>query len=374
MLLLGFTLGWLSLLFVLARLGDSRPAWRRFSEHPLVYVMSLGVYATSWTFFGAVGFARTHGVSFIAVSLGPTLACLLIPAVFLPLLQLVRRHQLATVADLFAFRYRSQALGVAVTIAMLLGVLPYLAVQVRAVAATAVTLAPGLDGRVVGFAFCAVMLVFATLFGARHATTRERHPGLVMAIAFESLFKTLALLAAGLVAWSLDVEPSPERVDAFLAPARDGGFGSVLLLSIAATFLLPRQFHMAFAEAPEGERGVRALTAATWGFPLLLLVLNLPIPLVLWAGEALAPQGNGDLYVLLVAAKVPWLAPLVWLGGVSASSAMVIVASLALSSMSLTHLVLPWRGGPRGDVYTSLVLRRRVVMALLLFATYLVFL
>ncbi len=374
MLLLAFTLGWLSLLFALARLADSRPSWQRLSEHPLVYAMSLGVYASSWTFFGAVGFARTQGVSFIAVSLGPTLACLLIPAVFLPLLRLVRRHQLATTADLFAFRYRSQALGVAVTVAMLLGVLPYLAVQVRAVATTAVALVPGLDPHVVGFSFCAVMLVFATLFGARHATTRERHPGLVMAIAFESAFKTLALLAVGVVAFQLDVTPTPARVEAFLEPARTGGFTSVLLLSVGATFLLPRQFHMAFTEAPEGERGERALRRATWAFPLLLLVMNLPIPLVLWAGEALAPQADGDLYVLLVAEKVPWLAPVVWLGGVSASSAMVIVASLALSSMSLTHLVLPWRRADDPDVYGTLVRQRRVVVGLLLLATFVVFL
>ncbi len=374
MSLLLFTLGWLSLLFALARLAESRPSWTRFSQHPAVYAMSLGVYATSWTFFGAVGFARTQGISFIAVSLGPTLACLLIPSVFLPILRLVRRHQLATVADLFAFRYRSQALGVAVTLAMLVGVLPYLAVQVRAVASTAVALVPGLDPHFIGFAFCGVMLVFATLFGARHATTRERHPGLVMAIAFESAFKTLALLAVGVVAWTLNISPSPGRVEAFLEPARTGGFGSVLLISIAATFLLPRQFHMAFTEAPEGEQGERALKTATWGFPLLLLVMNLPIPFVLWAGEALAPQANGDLYVLLVAERVPWLAPLVWLGGVSASSAMVIVASIALSSMSLTHLVLPWRRANGGDVYGTLVRQRRVVVGLLLLATFVVFL
>ncbi len=132
MALLAFTLGWLLLLFAIARAAESKPAWTRLSEHPLIYAMSLGVYATSWTFFGAVGFARTHGVTFIAVCLGPTLAGLLVPSVFLPLLRLVRRHQLATVADLFAFRYRSQALGATVTLAMLFGVLPYLAVQVRA--------------------------------------------------------------------------------------------------------------------------------------------------------------------------------------------------------------------------------------------------
>jgi signal transduction histidine kinase len=376
MALLAFTLGWLLLLFVIARAAESRPAWTRLSEHPLIYAMSLGVYATSWTFFGAVGFARTHGVTFIAVCLGPTLACLLVPSVFLPLLRLVRRHQLATVADLFAFRYRSQPLGAAVTLAMLLGVLPYLAVQVRAVGTTAAALVPGLDPALTGLAFCGVMLLFTTLFGARHATTRERHPGLVMAIAFESAFKTLALLAVGLVAATLDVHPDPARVEAFLEPARSGGSGftSVLLLSTVAAFLLPRQFQMAFTEAPTGAQGERALRTASWAFPLLLLAMNLPIPFVLWAGEALEPAANGDLYVLLVAERVPWLAPVVWLGGVSASSAMVIVSSLALSSMTLTHLVGPLLGQPAGDVYDAIVRRRRVVVAVLLAATFGVFL
>jgi Na+/proline symporter len=172
----------------------------------------------------------------------------------------------------------------------------------------------------------------------------------------------------------MDLTPSPARVEAFLEPARSGSFTSVLLVSVATTFLLPRQFHMAFTEAPEGVQGERALRTATWAFPLLLLVMNLPIPLVLWAGESLAPSANGDLYVLLVAAKVPWLAPLVWLGGVSASSAMVIVASLALSSMSLTHLVLPWRKKNEEDLYAALLRQRRVVVAMLMIATFLVFL
>lgn len=374
--LLLVTLGWLTLLFVLARLAEARESFRRYSNHPLVYSLSLLVYATSWTFLGAVGLARTQGLTFLAVSVGPLLSALLVPAVWLPLFRILRRHQLATVADLFAFRYRSQALGFAVTMTMVVGILPYLAVQVRSVAHTTRVLARDLDTQLVGLVFCGVMVVFATLFGARHAATRERHPGLVVAMAFESTVKVVALLAVG-IAVLLTTEaatPTAAEIQHLVGPATSGGFVTVLLLSVAAPFLLPRQFHMAFTEAPDGEAGERALTTATWAFPLILLVMNLPIPLVLWAGDRLNPEGNADLYVLTVVERIPALQYVAWLGGVSAASAMVIVSSLALSSMTLTHLVLPFRALSEGDVYRRLRAARRVVLAALLATAYLTFL
>jgi signal transduction histidine kinase len=375
--LLLVTLAWLGLLFALARLAEARESYRRLSTHPLVYSLSLGVYATSWTFLGAVGLARTQGLTFLAVSVGPLLSSLLVPALWLPLLRILKRHQLATVADLFAFRYRSQGLGVAVAVTMVLGIIPYLAVQVRSVAHTTALLAPHLDKQLVGLAFCGVMLLFATLFGARHAAASERHPGLVVAIAFESAVKVVALLAVGAVVLWRDGLPLPgsEQALRMVEPVRSGSFTTVLLLSVAAPFLLPRQFHMAFTEAPEGEAGERALRTATWAFPAFLLLMNLPIPLVLWAGERLAPEGNADLYVLTVVASTPLLQTFAWLGGVSAASAMVIVSTLALSSIVLTHLVLPFQGLARGDdVYQGLRTARRIAVATLLAIAYLVFL
>jgi signal transduction histidine kinase/Na+/proline symporter len=376
MTLLALTLGWLGLLFALARLAEAREAFRRLSTHPLVYSLSLGVYATSWTFLGAVGLAREQGLTFLAVSVGPLLSAMLVPALWLPLLRVLKRNQLATVADLFAFRYRSQALGFAVALTMVLGIIPYLAVQVRSVAHTTRMLAPHLDTQLVGLAFCGVMVVFATLFGARHAAATERHPGLVVAIAFESTVKLLALLAVGVaVLWREGLpSPSAAQVEQMVEPVRSGGFITVLLLSVAAPFLLPRQFHMAFTEAPEGEAGERGLRTATWAFPTFLLLMNLPIPLVLWAGERLAPDGNADLYVLTVVARSPLLQSFAWLGGVSAASAMVIVSTLALSSMSLTHLVLPFQPMAEGDVYGRLRFARRVAVATLLAMAYLTFL
>ena len=368
------SLGWLSLLFALARLAESR-RWLRLSSHPAVYALSLGVYATSWTYFGAVGLARTRGLSFLAVSLGPMLACLLVGAIWLPVLRLVRRHQLATLADLFAYRYRSQTLGVLVTVTLLVGVIPYLAVQVRAVAHSALVLMPAASALSIAAIFCGVMLMFAMLFGARHATTRERHPGLVVAMAFESAFKVLALCAVGFVAYQLlpaGTSFQPQKLEPLLGAAQGSNFASVCLVAMGITFLLPREFHMAFAEAPETQQGERGLKMAAWLFPALLLVMNIPIPFVLWAGQQLAPEGNADLYVLTVASQVSWLQPIAWLGGVSASSAMVIVETLALSSMALTHLVLPWRR-PEGNVYVGLVTARRGVLALLLLLAFAVF-
>ncbi|MER2563914.1 MAG: ATP-binding protein [Myxococcaceae bacterium] len=348
---------WLLLLFGVAQLGQTSGRFRQLSEHPLIYSLSLGVYATSWTYFGAVGFARTSGLDFLAVSLGPTLAALLVPIVSLPLLEVLRRHRLATLADLLAFRYRSKAVGAVVTFTLTLAIIPYLAVQVRGVGTTASVLLDGLDPLFSGAAFCVAMVLFASLFGASHATSRERHPGLVLAVAMETLFKVVALLVVGVTAVTtakapLVVPPLPETQ----------GFVSVTLLSVVAAFLLPRQFHMAFAEAPEGETGRRALLTSTWAFPLVLLLLNLPIPLILAAGTQLAPEGNADLYVLTVAAQVPVLPTLAWLGGVSASSAMVIVGTLALSNMVATHWVTPLRSAPK-DLYRQLVLERRFVIA-----------
>lgn len=359
---------WLLLLFGVARLAETNARARAWSEHPVVYGLSLGVYATSWTYFGAVGAARTSGLDFLAVSLGPTLTGLLIPVVSLPLLEVLRRHQLASLADLLAFRYRSTAVGAVATLTLVLALVAYVAVQIRGVASTATALRPELPPRFTGALFCLAMLLFAALFGARHAARRERHPGMVLAIATETVFKLVALLAVGAAALLTTRDADVSWPTLRETPA----FPSVVILSAMAALLLPRQFHMTFTEAPEGEAGRRGLRASAWLFPLVLLLLNLPIPLILAVGTALDPAGNADLYVLTVARQVPGLPVLAWLGGVSASSAMVIVSSLALSNMVATHWVTPLRA-PGGDLYRRLVLERRLVIAALLGLAFLLF-
>ncbi|HEY0722092.1 MAG TPA: ATP-binding protein [Gammaproteobacteria bacterium] len=379
-------LAYLLLLFLIAYATERGWLPRRLISHPLVYVLSLGVYATSWSFYGSVGFAASHGYNFLTIYLGVTLAFVLTPLLLQPILRITREHQLASLADLFAFRYQSQLAGVLVTLFMLAGLLPYIALQIRAVTESLQVLTNKSTPASLALAFCATITLFAILFGARHSSAREKHEGLVVAIAFESIIKLAALLAVGLFAlfgifdgpsamqhW---LEQHPEALDALYRPVREGSWNSLLLVAFAAAFLLPRQFHMTFTENPSP----RALGKASWTFPLFLLLLNLAIPPILWAGSLTTPDSPPDFYVLAITMQSGawWLPVLTFIGGVSAASAMMIVTTLALAAMCMNHLVLPAsfppRLSPEANIYSWLLWGRRLLIALIIlggFAFYL---
>ena len=198
--LFAVSVAYLLLLFGVAYATERGLVPTRVVRHPLTYALSLGVYATSWTYSGSVGFAQKHGYGFLTIYLGVTLACLLVPVLWEPVLRLCREHQLTSLADLFAFRFQSQAAGVLVTVFMLAGNLPYLALQIHAVTSGVHVLAQAAPPTGIPIVFCALVTLFALLFGARHVTPRERHAGLGVAIAFESLVKLLALLTLAAVA------------------------------------------------------------------------------------------------------------------------------------------------------------------------------
>ncbi|MGD8308593.1 MAG: ATP-binding protein, partial [Chromatiales bacterium] len=333
----------------------------------------------SWSYYGSVGFARSEGFQFLTIYLGVTIAFLMSPVLLRPLLRLTREYQLTSLADLFAFRYRSQTAGVLVTLFMLVGSLPYIALQIRAVTESLRVLTQEATPQALALGFCAILILFAILFGARHISPREKHRGLVVAIAFESLVKLVALLSVGLLAvfgvfdgpvdlgrW---LSENPEAVDALYRPVQEGPWGTLLFLAFAAAFLLPRQFHMTFTENP----GPGSLGAASWGFPLFLLLLNLAIPPVLWAGTRLGLEMDADYYVLGITLHQgpAWLPVVAFLGGVSAASAMVIVSTLALSAMSLNHLLLPASyPDPRVDLYRWLLWGRRLLITMIIMAGY----
>lgn len=370
-------LAWLLVLFLVATVVE-RGGLKGVARHPLTAALGLGVYASSWSFYGSVGFAKTQGYLFLTIYLGVTLACLLVPVLWTPVLRLAREHQLTSLADLFAFRYRSPLVGPLVTVFMLAGSLPYLALQIRALAESTFALT-GESNRWLGLVLCATLSVFTILFGARHLSPRDRHQGMAVAIAFESVLKLVALLVVGGFAVAIVfggpaklgewVQVHPEATAHLWQPVRDGPWGTLLLLSFSAAFLLPRQFHMAFAESADE----RSLTWATWAVPLYLLLLNLVIPPILWAGQQLLPAGDPDFYVLGIAqAKGSVVVSLIaWLGGLSAASAMLVVTALALSSMCLNHLVLPLRkkrAAADRDLYGELIVARRVLIALTILA------
>src|SRR5690606_27010032 len=316
--------------------------------------------------------------NFLTIYLGVTLAFVLTPLLLAPLLQLVREHQLTSIADLFAFRYPSPWTGTLVTLFMLVGVLPYIALQIKAVAESVAVITQEAPPHLLALGVCATLTLFAILFGARHITPREKHEGLRVAIAFESAGKLLALLGVGALAlFGVFGGPSglghwltehPSAIHALYAPVREGPWFTCILLAFAAGFLLPRQFHMLFVENMDP----RALKTAAWAFPAFLLLLNLPIPLILWAGHAADLDMSADYYVLGLVAEhgSRWLMLATFVGGVSAASAMMIFTTLALAGMCLNHLILPahfqQQTLPRENLYGWLLWGRRTLIVVII--------
>lgn len=374
-------LAYLGLLFLIAYAADNEYLPKRLVEHPAVYALSLGVYATSWTFYGSVGLANVSGLAFVTIYLGVTAAFLLGPYLLKPLLRLCRDYQLSSVADLLAFRYGGRATGFAVTVFMLIGILPYISLQINAVTQSIQVLAREAAPNLLAFAFCLIVVVFAILFGARHLTPREKHTGLVVAIAFESAVKLIALLVAGVFAvtqvfggfdaMQLWLDNHPAELESMYEPVGTSLWSTLLLLAFGAAFLLPRQYHMTFVENHKPD----SLKTAYWLFPLYLLLLNLPILPILWAGKLLHLSTSPDFYVLGMAMTVGdrWLGLLVYVGGLSAASAMMIVTTLALSYMCLNHLLLPVSiaaNNPDTNLYKRLLWSKRIIIASIIAAGY----
>ncbi|MCP4186299.1 MAG: GHKL domain-containing protein [Gammaproteobacteria bacterium] len=373
---------YLGILFLIAMATDRHWIPTAVVRHPMVYTLSLGVYATSWSFYGSVGFAQQEGFNFLTIYLGATLAFIASPILLRPILKLTETYRLASLADLFAFRYHSQAAGILVTLFILTGTLPYMSLQIQAVTNTLQIMTQESEQALIAFGFCLTIALFSMLFGARHISLREKHRGLVVAIAFESLVKLVALLTVGLFAvfgifggfeeLSRFLLLHPEAKSALFQPLREGPWATLMLLSFAAAFLLPRQFHMIFVESIEHKN----IDIASWAFPLFLLLLNLSIPPILWAGESLSLNMPADMYVLGITLNSgsTILPVLTFIGGLSAASAMIIVTTLALATMCMNHLVLPASFPPRlsggTNMYQWLLWGRRLVIILIIGAGY----
>ncbi len=352
------TLGYLVLLAGVAKSAEESAPLARLARHPIAYGLALGVYATSWTFYGGVGLAHHSGWAFLAISLGVTLSCIAIPFLWEPLARILQRHQLTSVADLFAFRFQSQLAGVLVTLFMVAALLPYLSLQLRAIADAADFVGEGLTPPWMGVVYAAALSMFAGLLGARYADPDRAGRGLLATLAIESIVKLACMAVVGVAALQgvfgglagleAHLAETPEALERLRAPVRDGEapFNALLMLAFVAAFLLPRQFHVAFAAKPEvrDPRGERHLRTAAWVLPLFLLLLNLPLPVLFFAGEMLAESGTPpDRFVLVAAPSAP-IRLVAFLGGVSASSAMILASSLALGGMVVNHLVVPLRG------------------------------
>jgi Na+/proline symporter/signal transduction histidine kinase len=359
---LALSLAYVGLLFAVAYFGDRYARdWSASSVAPAVYGLSLAIYCTSWTFYGAVGRAATSGLDFILIYTGPALVVTLGYPLLRKMVRLAKQHNVTSIADFLASRYgKSRAVGVTATLFATVGVLPYIALQLQAVSSTfraiaAPTPVPGSLSGVVqtdtSMIVAGLMAVFTILFGVRHVQASEQHRGMMLAIAFESVVKLLALLTVGpFVLWVLfdgAGDMMARLADAPDLAQRVTREGSPLtwivtsLLSAMAFLCLPRQFHVAVVE--HGHPA--SLRTARWLFPIYLVLINLFVVPIAAAGLLLlGPQASPDLYVLQLplAAGESWLSAFVFIGGLSASSAMVIVACMALSGMIGNELVMPY--------------------------------
>ncbi|SEP56298.1 Two-component sensor kinase CbrA [Azotobacter beijerinckii] len=377
--LLLISAAYLLALFGVAWLSEQGLIPQRVVRHPLVYTLSLGVYASAWAFYGAVGMAYQYGYGFLACYLGVSGAFMLAPVLLYPILRLTRTYQLSSLADLFAFRFRSTWAGALTTLFMLVAVLPLLALQIQAVTDSVGILTQEPVKERVALSFCALIILFTILFGSRHVATREKHQGLVCAIAFESLVKLTTLSGIGIYTL-YRVFDGPQGLEDWLlqqrevlgtlhTPLQEGPWRTLLLLFFASAIVMPHMYHMAFTE----NLNPRNLASASWGLPLFLLLMSLAVPLILWAGMRLEVAAGPEYFTLGVglALENEPLTLLAYIGGLSASSGLIIVLTLALSGMTLNHLVLPLYQPPaEGNIYNWLKWTRRALIFAIIAAGY----
>ena len=384
---------YLSGLFAVAHLADRGVIPERVTSHPAVYVLSLGVLAGAMATNGVIELAYRYGYSFLLYYLGVVMMFMLAALLLLPVLRLCRVYQLASLADVLTFRFRSPGIGATITLAMCITLLPLLALQIHAVADSIQILGGGagdISGRVhrgdgLALLFCIIITVFSMLFGTRHVSAQQRNTGLVTAIAFESVVKlaamTILLLAAvygifdgfgGLEQW-LSQQP---QLQATLQQPGGGNMPRVLLLVFfAGAVCMPHIFHMAFAENNDS----RDLRSATWGMPLYLMLLSLPILPVTWAGVRLGHDLPNDYSGLAIGLSLHSgaISAAAFVAGLSAASATIIVTTLALANMCLKHLVLPSQLLPidrEKSIYMQLKWVRRLLIAVLILAGYVFYL
>ncbi len=393
---------YVTMLFAVASVGDRHAARRGpISSRPYIYSLSLAVYCTSWTFFGSVGLASERGLEFLTIYIGPIFIFIFGYPLLKHIIRLGKAEKITSMADFLAARYgKSFAVASIATIIATVGTIPYLALQLRSISGSIGlmvsfyspdVMSSSFVYRDVAFVVAFLLAVFAVLFGTRHADATEHQDGLVLAMAVESVIKLTAFLAVG-VAISLFLFHSPaslfeaiqrnEMVKASINYQTSPSTWVVLtLLASCAIIMLPRQFYMTIVE----NRSEEELRKASWVFPLYLVLINVFVIFIAFAGlTVVGPKASADLYVLAVPLfnGRDIIAMIAFVGGLSAATAMVIVESVALSIMISNDLILPLflrrllkpSAGEREDWSKVILMIRRAAIFVILFAGFLYYL
>lgn len=384
---------YVGLLFVLAYFGDRRAKANKKSwlNSPAVYTLSISVYCTSWTFYGAVGNAARSGLEFLTIYLGPTLVFVGWYFLLRRLVRISHLHRITSVADLLSSRFgKSSRLGVLVTCIAVVGIAPYIALQLKAVTSSIQAVAgssefgqgslKGIDDVGLAFGVAAGMALFTILFGTRHVDAKEQHHGVVAAIAFEAVVKLAALIAVGV--FVVFIGGGFEGIFSRAAEAGvlvdtstsfDSRWLTTLILSIAAIVCLPRQFQVTVVENSDENH----LRVAGWAFPAYMMAMSVFILPIAVYGLTVMPEGsNPDMFALTLplAAGQNGLALFAFIGGFSSATSMIILESIALSIMVSNHIIMPLvlkfsanrQNGDGQGVSRLLLIARRISIGLIL--------
>lgn len=394
LLIILVSLAYLALLFGVAWWVERRRRQKKsVVRNGWVYALSLAVYCTGWTYYGSVGRAVNSGMDFITIYLGPSIMCALFIPVLQKIIRICKTQRINSIADFIASRYgKNFTLGIIVTLCCIIGIIPYIALQLKAIS-TSFHIITGLpQGIIPGpgddkFYITCVIIFFIIVFGTRSVDATERHEGLVAAVAFESLVKLFAFLVVGIFITFFVFDGYGALFDAvankgltqFFTLSGDNAYSSwlsMLFVSMMAIVILPHQFQVSVVENTN-EKHIRK---AVWLFPLYLLAINIfVLPIAMGGSVILGNNTDADNYVLSLPLHFNQhlMSVLVYIGGFSAATSMIIVATIALSTMVSNHLFLPlvlssrrFKTSSEGSLTRKIILSRRVIIAVILFAAY----
>jgi len=381
--LLGIALGYLLFLFAVATAAETfAPRLARGRLRTLTYVLAASVYCTAWTFYGSVGLAANRGLEFLTIYLGPACVAILWPVVLRKLVRVSKEQRITSISDFISSRYgKSAALGMLVAVLVVCGMIPYIALQLKAVSASFKTILR--EGSVLQvfdptLLVAVILALFGILFGARNLDFTKQQTGLMTAVAVESVVKLLAFLCVGVyVTWGLfggfgdlfgriAAHPDWSRLLTLDSPqtASYARWTAMLVISMTAVMFLPRQFHVLVVQNPR-EQDVNSVS---WSFPLYLLLINLFVLPIAFAGLLVFPEAGAEADSFILRLPLHFdshlISVVVFLGGFSAATAMIVVDSLALSKMITNDVILPMllRRRHTEDIYWITLFYTRLAM------------
>ena len=404
-ILLFFSLIYIGILFVIAHIGDKQSTQTKLLPYKsVIYSLSLAVYCTSWTYYGAVGNASTRGWEFIAIYLGPILIFVFGHRFLKRIANICIENNITTIADFISSRYgKAQNLAVLVTVIAILGTLPYIALQLKAVASSYEVIASYATNKIpfefsapflkdTGLVVAIIMAIFSIIFGTRYVNASENHEGIILAIAFESVVKLFALICVCIFTVYfvfdgprdiLNQASNSQKINNLLfTPELSKDFFQLtfisnLILATAAIFCLPRQFHVAFVEVDK----TKDMEKSRWVFPVYLAITSLVVIPIAISGLLLFEDKHviPDMFVLTIPilANNEFMTLLVFIGGFSAATSMVIIAVITLSTMICNDIIMPvlfkipaFKLKQRNDISSILLLIRRLAIIVILILSY----